>query len=64
MVYNPTTRDITKQLRLPLYYTRLTETARIREKEGEPQEYRLDREYNVRLRVTIPARGASWFVVE
>ena len=64
MVYNPTTQVITKDLRLPLYYTGLTETARIREKEGPEREYRLDREYNARLRVSIPARSASWFVVE
>lgn len=64
MFYNPTDCEMTRTIKLPLYYTGLTETARIREQEGEPSEFRLDRDYSVELTVTIPARGYTWYVVE
>ena len=49
---------------MPLNYTGLTDTAKIREQEGEPKTCKLDREFIVRLPVTIPANGYSWFVIE
>ena len=64
MVYNPTHRDIQRNLTLPLYYTGIEETARIREWEGEPAEYTLDRRYNVQLRVSLEPRSRTWFVIE
>jgi hypothetical protein len=64
MLYNPTDCEMTRTIKLPLYYTGLTETARIREQEGEPSEFRLDRDYSVELTVKIPARGYTWYVVE
>lgn len=64
MVFNPLDQPITRTITLPLYYTGLTDTARIREQEGSPVSYTLDRDYNVTLQVTIPARGYTWFVVE
>ena len=62
--YNPLSEQITRTIKLPLYYTGLTSTARIREQEGKARRYTLDREYNVSLEVTIPANGYTWFVVE
>ena len=64
MFYNPTDCEMTRTIKLPLYYTGLTETARIREQEGEPSEFRLDRDYSVELTVRIPAKGYTWYVVE
>jgi hypothetical protein len=63
MVYNPTDRDLTTTLKLPLYYTGLTDKAMIREQEGETSEYKLDREYNVYVPVKIAAKTITWFVV-
>jgi hypothetical protein len=63
MVYNPLPEPIRRTLRLPLYYTGLTGTARIREREGAPKTYPLDRECNVYMPVKIPARSYSWFVI-
>ena len=34
---------------LPLYYMGLTETASIREQEGKPRQYRVDRNYRVEV---------------
>jgi hypothetical protein len=64
MVYNPTDREITTTLKLPLYYTGLTDKAMIREQEGEAKEYKLDREYNVYAPVTMAPKTITWFVVE
>jgi hypothetical protein len=64
MVYNPTDKMIKRVISLPLYYTGLTEAAWIREREGKPKKYKLDREYNVQLEVIVPARGYNWFVIE
>lgn len=64
MVYNPTDREQTTALKLPLYYTGLTDKAMIREQEGEAVEYKLDREYNVYLPVRMTPKSINWFVVE
>lgn len=64
LVFNPTDEPLSQTLEVPLYYTGLTDTARIREQEGPPSEYRLDREYRVKLPVSVPANGYTWLVVE
>ena len=64
MLYNPIDEDITREITLPLYYTGLTRKARIREKEGKAKTYKLDNKQSVTLKVTIPARGYTWYVVE
>jgi hypothetical protein len=64
MVFNPLDRPVEKALEHPLYYTGLTEVARIREQEGASKEYALDRAYTVRVPVAIPARGVTWLVIE
>ncbi|SHM01720.1 hypothetical protein SAMN05444266_10686 [Chitinophaga jiangningensis] len=64
MLYNPTLQAITREIKLPLYYTGLDKTARIREKEGVLKTYSLDREYNATVKVTIPASGYTWLVIE
>lgn len=64
LLFNPTDETITRTIKLPLYYTGLSETATIREQENSPVFYKLNRDYTVDITVTIPARGNTWFVVE
>ncbi|MCX4380501.1 MAG: hypothetical protein OSJ51_01835 [Parabacteroides distasonis] len=64
MFFNPTHQEITRTIHIPLYYTGLTQTARIREKEQKPVTYKLNRDYTVELTVKIPANGYTWYVVE
>lgn len=64
MLYNPLNEEITRIINLPLYYTGLTKTARIREKEGSAKNYRLDREYNAKITITIPAKGYTRLIIE
>ena len=64
MIYNPLDIRITRNIKLPLYYTGLTTVARIREKENEMESYHLDRDYFVEVPVDINAHSYTWLVVE
>lgn len=64
MFFNPTDKEITRTISLPLYYTGISDKAKIREKEGNAKVYELDRAYNISLQVTIPAKGYTWYVIE
>ena len=64
MFYNPTDTVMVRTIKLPLYYSGLTQKARVREQEGKPVTYRLDRNYAIELKVTIPANGYTWYVIE
>lgn len=64
MLYNPTTQPVTREIALPLYYSGLTNMVSIREKEGRPLSYTLDRNYTAHVKVTIPASGYTWLVAE
>jgi hypothetical protein len=63
-VFNPTDRTITEDWTLPLYYTGLTRTARIREKDGSPRSFDLDRGFRVTVPVSLPPHAWSWFTIE
>ncbi|SHI59116.1 NPCBM/NEW2 domain-containing protein [Arenibacter nanhaiticus] len=63
MFFNPTNEEITQTIQLPLYYTGLTEVARIQEKEGPVKTYTLERDYSVPITVKIPAHGYNWFKI-
>jgi hypothetical protein len=64
MICNPLDRPVARELKLPLYYTGLTTTARIRQQDGRPKSYKLDREYNVSVPLNVPAHGCTWLVIE
>lgn len=64
MVYNPTDEEISRTIQLPLYYTGLVNTARVREQEGRLRKYKLNRNYEAEVTVTLPAKGYTWLVVE
>jgi len=64
VVFNPLNESRTKTLRVNLYYTGLTEAARIREQNGKFKRFKLARDYTVDLPVTVPAQGMNWYVIE
>ena len=64
LIYNPTKEKITRTIRVPLYYTGLQNSVRIREREGQSFSYSLNRNYEVDLTVTLPADSYSWWVIE
>ena len=63
-VYNPTDRELTREIAVPLYYSGLRGGARMRENGGPPDAVELDPAARARLRVTVPARGFSCLTFE
>jgi hypothetical protein len=64
MVYNPLEMEISKTLRVPLYYTGKTTSAAVSERDGPPRKFTLGRGYEIELPVQVPARGLTWFVIQ
>ncbi len=64
MVYNPLDVQVTRTLTLPLYYTGINGTAKIREREGKVRPYRLNDKAEVKVPLSVPARGLTWLSIE
>lgn len=64
MLFNPTKQKITKTIRVPLYYTGLQKYAEIREEGRASKTFKLSRNYEVELPVTLAANSYSWWVIE
>jgi len=64
MVFNPCDTEQETVLELPLYYTDLKDKAAIREQDGAPKTYELDRTYKVRVPVKLGPKGISWLIIE
>ncbi|MGL5563633.1 MAG: NPCBM/NEW2 domain-containing protein [Tannerellaceae bacterium] len=64
MLYNPTDEPISRAIRIPLYYTGLTQNASLTLHDGTKKKLSLDREYNATCQFEIPARGYVWAVIE
>ncbi|MBC8616296.1 LamG domain-containing protein [Parabacteroides faecis] len=64
VVFNPTDRDITKEMRLPLYYTGLKGKATVTASDGNKQSFSLNQQSELLLPVSIKAQGVSWFLIE
>jgi hypothetical protein len=64
VLHNPLDKPLKTTVRLPLYYTGLTQSAKVSVEEGKPRSYRLSRDYSISVTVTIPAKGLTWLVVE
>jgi hypothetical protein len=58
------TNDVKEKIKLPLYYTGLTENANIRQEEGKTKSYKISREYEVEIEVPVKANSYTWLVVE
>jgi hypothetical protein len=64
MFYNPLPEPIERRIRVPLYYTGLTERASARREDGTVETLTLGRDYSVEVTVKIPARGRSWMTFQ
>jgi hypothetical protein len=64
VVFNPLPEPREKTLRVNLYYTGLTKSARISQEGGPATERQLDRSYRADLRVRVEPRSMTWFVIE
>ena len=64
LVFNPLTERCGRNARRPARLHRSDGYRQIREQEGELKRFKLDREYQVKLPVHMPANGYTWLVVE
>lgn len=64
MLYNPLKEKITRTIKVPLYYTGLTNKVIVSEKEGVAKKYQLNRNDEIELTYTIKPESYTWFVIE
>lgn len=60
MLYNPLDEPITRNIRLPLYYTGLSNQVTIAEKGLHPVLKTIGRDHTIQLTITIPAASYTW----
>jgi hypothetical protein len=63
VIYNPLPGAVERRIRLPLYYSGLTNEAVIHFENGTTQSVKLDRDYSTELNLELPAHGRVWFTV-
>jgi len=64
MLYNPSKKEITRTIKVPLYYTGLTTTATVKEKEGVAKKYTLNRDYEISYTCTLKPESYTWVQIE
>lgn len=64
IVFNPTNREIEKEVRLPLYYTGLKDKATVTNATGNATAYSLNDKEELLLSVKIKPQGTTWFLIE
>jgi hypothetical protein len=63
VIYNPTDRRLTEEVTLPLAYSGLNEVANVQEEGGNSQTVPMDRQFRIRLAVTVPPMGVKSYVI-
>jgi len=64
IVFNPTDREIEKQIKLPLYYTGLKNKANVTDENKKTTSYKLNENRELMLPIKVKAQGTVWFVIE
>jgi hypothetical protein len=57
VVFNPLNQPVTKSLPVNLYYTGLTDKARVSEQGRRATSFKLNRDYTIAVPVPVPAQG-------
>lgn len=63
LLFNPTGETIHRQVSIPLYYTGLKSKAFVFEKDKTHRQMLVDGKDNLKLDVSIPAGGYTWYVI-
>jgi hypothetical protein len=63
LLFNPTAETIHRQISIPLYYTGLKSKAFVFEKDNTHRQMLVDGKDNLKLDVSIPAGGYTWYVI-
>jgi hypothetical protein len=64
MVYNPLNHPVRQNLKVNVYYTGLGRKLTVTDSEGKAARFKIDRDYNVFIPVTIEANSQSWYILK
>lgn len=64
MLFNPLKEKITRTVKIPLYYTGLSNTAIVKDQKGLEKSYRLNRNYEIEFSFTLPADSFAWYIIK
>jgi hypothetical protein len=64
MLYNPLKENITRSIKLPLYYSGLTKEVTILEKGKNKITKTLNRNYQIQIECKIPAESYTWLLIQ
>lgn len=64
MLYNPLDVPLTRTLKVPVYYTGLTNQVKVEGADGKTKTYSVNRDYEISLTVTIPANGYGYYILK
>lgn len=63
MLYNPLHETVTRSLKVPVYYTGLSDHVRMEDEDGRVKTYPVNREYDIQVTVAIPANGYRYYIL-
>jgi hypothetical protein len=63
MFYNPLPEPVERHIRLPLYYTGLTDRAIVSREDGAPEPITLRRDCSAEVTVKVPGLGRTWLTI-
>jgi len=64
VVFNPLDKPVTRNLKVNLYYTGLTDKASVHDGNEKLTTLPIARDYTIEIPVEVPANGMSWYVIE
>jgi hypothetical protein len=64
LLFNPLKENITRQLKLPVYYTGLHKSVSLTDEKGRKTTCEVSRDYEINIEVTIPAQGMRWLLMD
>lgn len=64
LLFNPTSEKIERTIKVPLYYTGLSKSALVKEKNSAGRQYPLNRNYEIEFTFMLAPDSYSWYVIE
>ncbi len=64
MIFNPLKEKAAKSIRVNLYYTGLTDTAKVIDASGTMKTLKLNRDYSIDLDIDVMPESSTWYVFE
>ena len=64
IVYNPQDHAVKQNLVINVYYTGLNRVAIISENDNKPRRFRINRDYEITIPVSIESNSQSWYIIK